>query len=109
VGTSLSLDEGAEAGISSHSCPSMSRGLRKKGHKPVKIVRDSRASALDMGTGDDFKTAAATSEEGRTRRLRVESPTFVLEGPAKSLDNAIKRRRQGKGKDLHPDALCNAL
>jgi hypothetical protein len=87
----------------------MSRGLRKKGHRPVKMVRDSRASALDIGTGDDFKTAVATSGDGRARRLRAESPTFVLDGPAKSLNNSIKRRSHGEDKDLHPDALRNAL
>jgi hypothetical protein len=85
VGASLSLDVCAEAGISSHSCPSMSSGLRKNGHKEFKIVRDSWASAVDIGTGDDFKTAEATSEAGRARRLRVESPTFVVDGPEKSL------------------------
>jgi len=54
------------------------------------MVRDSWASALDMGTGDDFKTAAATSEAGKARRLRAESPAFVIDGPEKSLENAIK-------------------
>jgi hypothetical protein len=90
VGTSLSPDACAEAGISSHSCPSIFRGLRNDGHRLVKMVRDSWASALDMGTGDDFKTAAATSEAGKARRLRAESPAFVIDGPEKSLENAIK-------------------
>jgi len=100
----------AEAGISSHSCPSISRSLRKDGHRLVKIERDSWASALDIGTGDDFKTAAATSEAGRARRLRAESPTFVVDGPEKSLDNgAIRIENCWKGKDLHPDALSDAL
>jgi hypothetical protein len=89
-GASLSLDGYAEAGISSHSCPSISRGLRKNGHKRVNMVRDSWASALDIGTGDDFKTAAATSEAGRARRLRAESPTFVVDGFEKSLNCALE-------------------
>jgi len=85
VGTSLSPDACAEAGISSHSCPSISKGLRKDGHRLVRIERDSRASAPDIGTGDDFKTAAATSEAGRVRRLRTESPMLVVDGPEKSI------------------------
>lgn len=90
-GTSLSLDGHTEAGISSHPCPSISKGLRKDGHMRVNMARDSWASAVDIGTGDDFRTAAATSEAGRARRLRAESPTFVVEGPEKSLDSEIKR------------------
>ena len=108
-GASLSPDACAEAGISSHSCPSMFRGLRNRGHRLVKIERDSWASALDIGTGDDFKTAAATSDAGRARRLRAESPTFVVDGPEKSLDSAINTRNHRKRKDLHPDALSDAL
>jgi hypothetical protein len=92
VGTSFSLDAGVEAGISSHSCPSTFKGLRNHGHRAVKIERDSWASALDIGTGDDFKTAAATSEAGRARRLRAEIPMFVVDGPEKSLDSVIKTR-----------------
>ena len=90
-GTSLSLDGYAEAGISSHSCPSISKGLRKSGHRRVNIARDSCASAVDIGTGDDFRTAAATSEAGRARRLRAESPTFVVDRPEKSLDSIFKK------------------
>lgn len=109
-GSSLSLDVCAEAGISSHSCPSISRSLRKDGHRLVKIERDSWASALDIGTGDDFNTAAATSEAGRARRLRAESPTFVIDGPEKSLDNgAFRTETHWKSKGLHPDALSDAL
>ena len=108
-GTSLSLDGYAEAGISSHSCPSMSRGLRKNGHKRVNIARDSWASALDTGTGDDFRTAAATSEAGSARRLRAESPTFVVDGPEKSLNCTIRGDDLIKDKNLHPDALSDAL
>lgn len=91
VGTSFSPDECVEAGISNHSCPSTSNGFRKNGHREVKMVRDSWASAVDMGTGDDFKTAEATSETGRARRLRVESPAFDVEGPEKSLKSRINK------------------
>ena len=99
-GTSLSLDGHAEAGISSHSCPSISRGLRKNGHKRVNMARDSWASALDRGTGEDFKTAAATSEAGRARRLRVESPTVVVDGPEKSLNSAIRNENFQRKQEL---------
>jgi hypothetical protein len=95
-GASLSLDGYAEAGISSHSCPSTSKGLRKNGHRRVNIARDSWASAVDIGTGDDFRTAAATSEAGRARRLRVESPTFAVDGPEKSLEGEINRENNRK-------------
>ena len=108
-GTSLSLDGYVEAGISSHSCPSISRGLRKNGHERVNMARDSWASALDRGTGEDFKTAAATSEAGRARRLRVESPTVVVDGPEKSLNSAIRNGNHREDRNLHPDALGNAL
>lgn len=108
-GTSLSLDGYAEAGISSHSCPSISRGLRKNGHKRVNMASDSWASALDIGTGDDFKTAAATSEAGRARRLRAESPTFVVDGFEKSLNTAVRSENYKILRDLHPDALSSAL
>lgn len=98
VGTSLSVDVCAEAGISSHSCPSMSSGLMKNGHKEVKIVRDSWASAVDIGTGDDFRTAAATSEAGNARRLRAETPTFVVDGPENSLTVQSAWKVIGKAK-----------
>ena len=74
----------------------------------VNMARDSWASAVDIGTGDDFRTAAATSEAGRARRLRAESPTFVVDGLEKSLDSEIRRENNRKT-DLHPDALGNAL
>jgi hypothetical protein len=91
VGTSFSPDVCVEAGISNHSCPSTSSGLRKNGHREVKMVRDSWASAVDIGTGDDFKTAEATSEAGKARRLRVESPALGVEGPEKSLKYRINK------------------
>lgn len=55
------------------------------------MVRDSWASAVDIGTGDDFKTAEATSEAGKVRRLRVEIPAFDVEGPEKSLEHRINK------------------
>ena len=91
VGTSFSPDVCVEAGISNHSCPSTTSGLRKNGHREVKMVRDSWASAVDIGTGDDFKTAEATSEAGKVRRLRAESPAFGVEGPEKSLKYIINK------------------
>jgi hypothetical protein len=65
--------------------------LRKNGHKEAKMARDSWASAVDIGTGDDFKTAEATSEAGKARRLQVESPVFDVEGPEKSLEHRINK------------------
>ncbi len=64
---------------------------------------------MDIGTGDDFKTAAATSGAGRARRFRAESPAFVVDGPEKSLDSEIRKDENRKDRDLHPDALSNAL
>jgi hypothetical protein len=98
VGASLSLDVCTEAGISSHSCPSMSSDLRKNGHREVKIPRDSWASAVDMGTGDDFKTAEATSDPGRARRLRADRARFVVDGPEKSLTAQSTTKSIGKAK-----------
>jgi len=58
------------------------------------MARDSWASAADIGTGEDFKTAAVTSEAGKARRLRVESPAFGAEGPEKSLKRKINDRSE---------------
>ncbi len=63
---------------------------------------------MDVGTGDDFKTAA-TSGAGRVHRFQVESLAFVVDGPEKSLDSEIRRDKNRKDRDLHPDALSNAL
>ena len=38
--------------------------------------RDYWASAADIGTGNDSKTAEASSEVDKVRRLRVETPAF---------------------------------
>lgn len=61
----------AGAGISSHSSPETFSSRRKKGHIFVSILSDSCASAVESGTGEDFTTAAATSDAGMARRLRV--------------------------------------
>jgi hypothetical protein len=50
------------------------------------------ASAVDIGTGDDFRNAAATSEAGRARRFRAESPTFVVEGPESTEQYSLSPR-----------------
>ncbi len=63
---------------------------------------------MDIGTGDDFKTAA-TSGAGRACCFQVESPAFVVDGPEKSLDSKIRRDKNRKDRDLHPDTLSNAL
>lgn len=73
------------AGISSHSSPAISKSLRKKGHKLVRRPRDSWASAEEMGTGEDFTTARATSDVGRARRLRVVGVVLAPTGEEKSL------------------------
>jgi len=64
---------------------------------------------VDIGTGDDFKTAAATSGAGRARCFRAESPAFIVDGPEKSLDSEIRRDKDRKDRDLHPDTLSDAL
>jgi len=79
--STLSEAVASDAGISSHSTPAMLSCLRKKGHRFVRIVRDSFASAEDIGTGEDFTIAVATSEAGSARRFLVvgveEDPTGV--------------------------------
>ncbi len=59
------------AGISSHSALAISSLRRKNGQSDASKSRDSRASADEIGTGEDFNTAAATSSTGKARRLRV--------------------------------------
>lgn len=72
-------------GISTHSPPDTSSLLRKKGHSLMSMMIDSFASAIEMGTGDDFITALMTSLKGRAFRFRegVEKPPVV--GSEKSL------------------------
>jgi hypothetical protein len=73
----------------------------------VNMARDSWASAVDIGTGDDFRSAAATSEAGRARRLRAESLTFAVDGPEKSLLSEIKRENNRKT-ETYIQTLSNA-
>ena len=63
---------------------------------------------MDVGTGDDFKTAA-TSGAGRAHHFQAESLAFIVNGPEKSLDSKIRRDKNRKDRDLHPDTLSNAL
>jgi len=74
-------------GISSHSLPAISRGRRKNGQSVVSSFNDSLASRVDIGTGEDLITAAATSEAGRTLRLRVVGVEVGPTGAEKSLSN----------------------
>lgn len=59
------------AGISSQSLPPMTTFLRKNGHIFISMLRDSFASAFEIGTGDDLITTATTSDKGIVRRFRV--------------------------------------
>ena len=61
----------AVGGISSHPSPLISSGLRKNGQSVVSSFSDSEASDVDIGTREDFTTAAMTSLAGRALRLRV--------------------------------------
>jgi hypothetical protein len=72
-------------GISSQSTPAISKDFKKKGHNSVRIERDCVASAEDIGTGDDFMTAFATSDAGRARRLRTLGEEPDAAGVEKSL------------------------
>ena len=91
----LGLVSTCAAGISSHASPPMVSSLTKKGQSPARIERDSFASADEIGTGDDFMTAVATSDAGRARRLR---PLGVraepVAGVEKSLNNEPITREQ---------------
>lgn len=68
---SILSDDVEEAGISSHSSPAMSNGRTKKEQRVVRRSKESRASANEMGTGDDLTTAVATSAVGKARRFRL--------------------------------------
>lgn len=78
-------------GISSHSLPAISKGRRKNGQSVVSSFSDSLASRDDIGTGEDLMIAAATSEVGRTLRLRVVGVELGPTGAEKSLLNSFKR------------------
>jgi hypothetical protein len=74
------------AGISSHSTPPMLSSLTKKGHSLARMPKDSFASAVEMGTGDDLMMAVATSEVGKARRLRA---VGVAEEPAVGVEKSL--------------------
>jgi hypothetical protein len=94
------------AGISSHSSPDIVRCLRKKGHSSVSIVKDSAASADEMGTGEDLMVARITSEVGNARRLRVEVTIAVdPTGVEKSLKQDHEQRRAEKKNQSHIHTL----
>ena len=77
---------GAGAGISSHSPPEILSFLRKNGHSLISMSIDSLASAVDIGTGDDFTIAVTTSAVGNARRFLagVDVPPVV------GLENNLK-------------------
>lgn len=75
-----------EAGISSHSFPAIFNCLIKKGHSLARRANDSFASAVEMGTGDDFMIAVATSDNGNARRLRAMG---VAEEPVTGVENSL--------------------
>jgi hypothetical protein len=87
-GDAVSVAAEAEgAGISSHSSAPTSIRRTKNGHSVTSRSIDSRASALDIGTGDDLTTAETTSGTGSARRLRagVELDEEAEEGVEKSI------------------------
>lgn len=76
-----------EDGISSHSAPATVSFLRKKGQRSVRIARDSLASAVEIGTGEDLMMASATSVAGNARLFL---PDGVPEAPVTGLENSIQ-------------------
>lgn len=80
------VQEVATEGISNHSSPPTLICLRKNGQREASSSMDSKASADEIGTGDDFMIACTTSFVGSVRRLRgvaVKEAVFV--GEAKYL------------------------
>ena|SRR5882762_10370593 len=75
------------AGISTHSSPPMFISFRKNGQRLVRRLRDSWASADEIGTGEDFTIASTTSDVGRARRLRAAGVALDPVGEEKSLRN----------------------
>lgn len=67
----VALSVWAGAGISYQSSPAIPALLRKNGQREDSSWRDSFASAVEMGTGELLRTAAATSDAGIMRRLRI--------------------------------------
>jgi hypothetical protein len=89
-GSSSPIGAAFVAGISSHSSPAITRERKKKGQRVVSKRKDSCASAVEIGTGEDLITAVSTSEEGNARRLRppgVEFPATPA-GLEKSLERS---------------------
>lgn len=70
VGGPTASAAGAGLGISSHSSPVIFNDLRKKGQRSVNISKDSMASDMDIGMGEDLMTALATSVVGNALLLR---------------------------------------
>jgi hypothetical protein len=74
------------AGISYHSPLLISIGTRKKGQSLQSIVKDSFASDVEIGTGEDLTTAFVTCAAGSARRLRA---IGVPEEPLDGAENSI--------------------
>lgn len=93
VGLEPSVESEADVvgGISSHSSPLISSGLRKNGHSVVSSFRDSEASEVDIGTGEDFTTAAMTSLAGSALRLRTAGVAVDPTGDENNLVRLIRR------------------
>ena len=83
--SALSVTGPPVAGISSQSSPPMSISFKKNGQRLVRRLRDSCASAEEIGTGDDFTIACTTSDVGRARRLRAVGVVPDPTGEEKSL------------------------
>lgn len=62
------------------------------------MERDSLASAAEMGTGEDFTMAVATSEVGSARRFRVLDEEADPTGAEKSLSNDIQNHNDRQHK-----------
>lgn len=76
---------GAGAGISSQSSLEKVSCFKKNGHNLMSIARDSFASAVEIGTGEDLIMAVTTSEVGNARRFRVGVDEPLVGGFEKSL------------------------
>lgn len=91
---------GIEEGISSQSSLPIVSCLRKNGQSVIRSSKDSLASACDIGTGDDFMTAVATSTKGSVRRLRDEGVEVGVDPLAeeKNLSQNVHHQKRQSGK-----------
>lgn len=65
----VAFENSVDAGISSQSSPDNRKERKKKGQSFMRMSIDSCASATEIGTGEDFRMAATTSDVGSARRF----------------------------------------